>query len=224
MAEYSHGQGKSMSEYDLAKSGKAIGKLYPILKDKHGNIIDGFHRLEADPEWPSVTVDAIDNPKKLALARLVANACRRGVLNSEMLDHISFLMKSEHMTVKEIATETGIDETTIYPHIPPELKPTGEKISQGLKHAYEIARHEVDESTPSSKTSDIHTCDFCNVRTSEPVDWSSYKLCPTHYKQALMDSARFKRFLAFKFHELPITASSLKCPKCGYEWSPSNQE
>jgi len=36
-------------DYDLTKSSKALGKLYPILKDAHGNIIDGFHRKRVNP-------------------------------------------------------------------------------------------------------------------------------------------------------------------------------
>jgi len=41
---------RDMSEYDLKISEK-IGQLYPVLVDAEGNVIDGFHRLEADPKW-----------------------------------------------------------------------------------------------------------------------------------------------------------------------------
>ena len=38
------GQSLDADGYDLKKSKEAIGPLVPILEDRHGNIIDGFHR------------------------------------------------------------------------------------------------------------------------------------------------------------------------------------
>lgn len=120
-----------MSEnYDLARSSKKLGKLYPILKDKHGNVIDGFHRQNADPEWPSLTLDSIDTPVQLEVAKLAANYCRRTVPQTELANRLAFLVK-EGMKVPEIAEQTGISEATIYRHLPPELKARSEAISEG---------------------------------------------------------------------------------------------
>jgi len=73
-----------MSEnYDLQKSKKSVHELYPVIKDAHGNVIDGFHRLEADPNWKTETLPMIDTPVKLALARIVANTHRRDISKEE---------------------------------------------------------------------------------------------------------------------------------------------
>jgi len=69
--------------YDLAKSKKSVRELYPVIKDAHGNVIDGFHRLEADPNWKTETLEQIKTPVQLALARIVANTHRRSVSKEE---------------------------------------------------------------------------------------------------------------------------------------------
>jgi len=51
---------KKLSEYDLKKSEKGIGQLYPILEAKDGEVIDGFHREEADKKWKRVRLEHID--------------------------------------------------------------------------------------------------------------------------------------------------------------------
>ena len=85
-----------MSEegYDLRKSLHSVKHLYPIIKDSHGNVIDGFHRLEADGDWPTKTLDHIKTPTQLELARLVANTHRREVTREERAEMITNLAKA----------------------------------------------------------------------------------------------------------------------------------
>jgi hypothetical protein len=71
-----------MNEYDLKKSEK-IGQLYPVLLDAKGNVVDGFHRLEADPNWKTQTIEEIDTEEKLLVARAVSNWNRRQVSKDE---------------------------------------------------------------------------------------------------------------------------------------------
>jgi len=111
----------SENEYDLAKSSRVLGKLYPILKDAKGNIIDGFHRQNADPSWPFIIVDSVDDHVKLELARLAANYCRRTIAATEVENRIRFLIKSG-LKPEEIAEATGIHPSTVYRHMPQELK------------------------------------------------------------------------------------------------------
>jgi len=61
-----------------------VGQLYPVLKSKDGTTIDGFHRLKADPNWRTETLENIDTPEKIITARLVANKCRREVDEDEV--------------------------------------------------------------------------------------------------------------------------------------------
>jgi hypothetical protein len=108
-------------DYDITKSAKELGKLVPILKDAHGNIIDGFHRIEVDPNWPSIKVESVDDAVKLELARLATNFCRRQVTPDEMKRRIGFLVESG-MSPEGIVEKTGISISTVYRHMPQELK------------------------------------------------------------------------------------------------------
>ena len=80
------------TEYDIRKS-KKIGQLYPVLLSKDGEVIDGFHRLEADPNWRTERLPEIDTEEKLLVARCVANWNRRQVSFEEKKDWINRLAK-----------------------------------------------------------------------------------------------------------------------------------
>ena len=109
-------------DYDLKGSATGLGELAPILKDAKGNIIDGFHRKEMDPNWTSLTVASVDNPVKLELARLAVNFCRRRVPKMEMQERIAFLVGKAGLKPEEIAEKTGISKRTIYNYLPQELE------------------------------------------------------------------------------------------------------
>jgi len=79
--------------YDLQKSKKSVHELYPVLKDAHGNVIDGFHRLEADPNWKTETLEHIKTPAQLALARIISNTHRRSMSREERKLQIVALAK-----------------------------------------------------------------------------------------------------------------------------------
>ena len=81
-----------MSEYDL-KTSKKVGQLYPVLVDAKGNIIDGIHRLEADPKWRKEKIPEIDTEEKLLVARCVANWHRRQVSREEKEEWINSLAR-----------------------------------------------------------------------------------------------------------------------------------
>jgi hypothetical protein len=114
-----------MSEYDLKKS-KKIGQLYPILVDAKGNIIDGFHRLNADPNWRKEQLQEIDTEEKLLVARCVANWHRRQVSGEEKEEWINELAKiyqkqglkvrneqQQNEIVRKIADVTGLHINTV---------------------------------------------------------------------------------------------------------------
>lgn len=47
-----------------------VPRLYKVLVDKHGHVLDGKHRLAADPDWPQAQVsEAADDISALAVAR-----------------------------------------------------------------------------------------------------------------------------------------------------------
>jgi hypothetical protein len=159
---------REMSEYDLKKSEK-IGQLYPVLVDAEGNIIDGFHRLKADPNWRRERIKEVDTQEKLLVARCVSNWHRRQVEREEKEEWINGLARiyerqglkvksetgSEHKNeIKDkIAEVTGLDGDTVNGYLDAEFKqsdilrpvaqpylPASERIEHSLGKEY-VERH-----------------------------------------------------------------------------------
>lgn len=151
-------------EYDLNKSSKELGKLVPILKDAQGNIIDGFHRIEADPKWKSITVETVDNPVKLELARLAVNFCRRRMSPSELQQRISFLVGAG-LSAEEIADKTGVGKTTVYKYMPQGFKDS--ERSDAIKAGIQNHRKSYDECSSaniSRKTSETNKNGLATIK------------------------------------------------------------
>lgn len=105
----------------LRGSAKKIGYLYPILEDTKGNIIDGFHRVKADPKWPRFMVDRVDGPVELEIARLVANT-RRDVPAEEKTKGLKAIVEMTGWSPKQLAENLGWSERTVFLYLPSELK------------------------------------------------------------------------------------------------------
>lgn len=111
-----------MKEYDLKRSYEKIGALYPVLRDAHGNVIDGFHRLKVDPKWPSIKLDHVMDPVQLTMSRLAANWQRRTLSVKEKREALEFIHTCTGWTAKEIAEKMGMSYRTIVRYIPEEAK------------------------------------------------------------------------------------------------------
>jgi len=152
-------------EYDLKKSAKGIGQLYPILEAKDGEIIDGFHRDEADKNWKRLRLEHVDTEEKLLIARLVANFHRRIVPyqeKKEWINGLAGIYQKQGLTsignrneIKlKIAEVTGLNPDTVLllldakfkqrvPYPVEERKPTipaSERIEHDLGKDY-VERH-----------------------------------------------------------------------------------
>lgn len=121
------GQGNEISE--LKASSERVGKLYPVLLDKYGNIIDGKHRLEVDENWPRVKLEHIETDKQLLMARFVGNVCRRLVSSKEkskMLAQLGEIYLKEGIVPGEIACriaeETGMSYRWVMKYMPARYK------------------------------------------------------------------------------------------------------
>lgn len=79
------------NSYSLKGSTKLVGQLYPVLKAKDGEILDGFHRSESDGSWRSETLENIDSEEKKLAARLISNFHRRQVPWEEKAEWINSL-------------------------------------------------------------------------------------------------------------------------------------
>ena len=107
-------------EYDLKKSKETIGQLYPILKSKDGQIVDGFHREKADANWKTLVLPEIDNEEKFWTARIIANT-RRDILYSERERWFNELaevflkqgIKPDGSIVKKVMETTGYSERSV---------------------------------------------------------------------------------------------------------------
>jgi hypothetical protein len=127
-------------EYNLSESMQNLGLLYPVITDKYGNIIDGFHRLAIDPNCEKLSRDFINTPELLEAARIAANHDRRTPKPDEIKDRI-IIMAKKGVSAKEISKLTGVPERTVYRIIPADLKKeSAAKISETRKAQSEIVR------------------------------------------------------------------------------------
>ena len=125
-------QKETILEY-LESSSRHVGRLYPVLVDKHGNVIDGLHRLSADEKWPKVTVEGVETEEQRLIARLVSNVCRRNVPakeKTEMLGRLGEIYIAEGVDPKKIAEvimkKTGMSYPWVMKYLP-------EKFKDGIK-------------------------------------------------------------------------------------------
>ena len=157
-----------MSEFDLKKSEK-IGQLYPVLVDAKGNVIDGHHRLEADPNWRKEKIPEIDTEEKLLVARCVSNWHRRQVSREEKADWINGLAElykkqglkigkthQPNEIVRKICEVTGLSQPTVNNYLIDSFKqsdtipkpkehiiPASERIEHELGRDY-VERHRIE--------------------------------------------------------------------------------
>lgn len=117
------------SASDLRLSSKKIGKLYPVLLDRDGNIIDGQHRLAADANWPSMRLSHIGSEKERLLARLISNVCRRTVSAEEKQQALEdlgrvYLKEGEKpgRLAYRIAEDTGMTYRWVMKYLPEQMK------------------------------------------------------------------------------------------------------
>jgi hypothetical protein len=114
---------------DLRTSSQFVGQLYPALLDTTGKIIDGKHRLEADPTWPTIEVKTVDSEEKRLLAMLIANVCRRVVSSEEKTEILMSLCRiyqrqglRPDQLAKELSKKTGMTYRWVMKYLPSNLK------------------------------------------------------------------------------------------------------
>jgi hypothetical protein len=114
---------------DLRRSASIVGRLYPVLLDKHGIVIDGKHRLKADPSWFKVKVQDVGSEEERLLARLVSNVCRRNVSaqeKNEMIDELGRVYLKQGVQrsklVKKLVEKTGMSYRWIMKYASSDIK------------------------------------------------------------------------------------------------------
>jgi len=113
----------------LKFSGERAGRLYPVLLDRHGNIIDGMHRLTADKKWPKITIENIETEEQRLIARIISNVCRRHIPakeKREMLGRLGEIYQKEGVEqgkiAYKIAEKTGMSYTWVMKYLPNQFK------------------------------------------------------------------------------------------------------
>lgn len=113
-------------QYDLKKSEEGIGQLYPILEAKDGEVIDGFHREEANKHWKRVRLEHIDTEEKKAIARIVGNQqCEsKADLNIREINKLARIYQKQGYAnmAEKIADATGLGLRTVHRYLKPEYK------------------------------------------------------------------------------------------------------
>ncbi|MGA3060800.1 MAG: ParB/RepB/Spo0J family partition protein [Candidatus Bathyarchaeia archaeon] len=120
-------QGQVISE--LRRTSSVVGRLYPVIVDSHGRVIDGEHRLKADPNWFKVEIPSVESEEQRLLARLISNVCRRDVSSAEKTEMLRELGRiylqqgvSRSELVKAITRKTGMSYRWVMKYAPDELK------------------------------------------------------------------------------------------------------
>jgi len=113
----------------LEATSRSVGRLYPVLLDRHGNIIDGMHRLKADKNWPKIRLENIQTEEQRLIARLIANVCRRHVPAKEktqILARLAEIYQKEGVEpgkiAYKIAEKTGMSYTWVMKYLPDKFK------------------------------------------------------------------------------------------------------
>ena len=108
----------------LRSSKEALGPIYPILVTPDGNVIDGVHRIKADPNWPKYTV-ALKDPADADAVRTAVNWIRRTMTPQEKAQSLATITKRTGATPKELAEKLGLSYRTVMRDLPDELKRAG---------------------------------------------------------------------------------------------------
>ncbi len=118
-----------MGEYNLKESEELVGQLYPILEDKDGNIIDGKHRLKANPDWRRERLETVDSKTKLTKARMASNWDRRKVSKKEKGEWLDGLCEDNPRWrarsgsfVSSLVENTELSERTIQKYLSDKYK------------------------------------------------------------------------------------------------------
>jgi len=114
---------------DLKASSERVGRLYPVLLDRNGNVIDGQHRLTADENWPKIRLENVETEEQRLLARLISNVCRRHVPaeeKTELLGRLGEIYLKEGVEpgkiAYKIAEKTGMSHRWVVKYLPNKFK------------------------------------------------------------------------------------------------------
>ncbi|RLI47383.1 hypothetical protein DRO69_00840 [Candidatus Bathyarchaeota archaeon] len=173
-------------KYDLAQSYRTIGALVPVIKDAYGNVIDGFHRLEVDSNWPSIKLEHIRSKVDLVIARLIVNVCRRRVPAEEKRELLGQIAELTGWSPKQIAEVLGMSERWVYKYLPEKYKrPEPEQLASARR-----ALNLKSEETQERKAEQAIT-----VPSSVPASGSVAPTLPSSQPKSLVEEPPLVRII-----------------------------
>jgi len=105
----------------LRASKEAIGVVEKVTLDADGNLVDGHHRIAADPNWPTEINPKLKTEEDCILFMIAKNWHRTTKNENWKHGMIARLAKLGN-DVSAIAKKTGFKERTIYYYMPSDLK------------------------------------------------------------------------------------------------------
>lgn len=107
---------------ELTASSDKLGMLYPVLKTEDGILIDGNHRLKANPDWETKIVHGAKGKIDALKMRYITNSMRRTITASEKTEILTEIAQLSKFKPKRLAKELGVSVRTIQRYLPSDLK------------------------------------------------------------------------------------------------------
>ena len=110
------------SDYELSRS--RLGPIIRIIRAADGELLDGFHRLEANRDWPEEVLQHIKTPRQKLAVKIATNAMRRRATGEEIQGYVQALAQEllkegvpSTEVIKEIVLDTGLREHVVRQHL-----------------------------------------------------------------------------------------------------------
>jgi hypothetical protein len=145
---------------DLKLSARRCGELYPVLLDKEGNVLDGNHRLKADPNWPKIILENVETEQDRLIVKLVGNVCRRSISSAEktqLVGELASIFLSQGFkrgqVAYKVAEKTGMSYRWVMTYLPNRLKQYPGRGGPSTKQAFDT----ISENTAYSRVAEPAT-------------------------------------------------------------------
>lgn len=170
------------AEY-LKPTFEKLGELIPVFRSPDGEVIDGKHRLQVNPEWHSHTIETLTDPAKKAMARLVVNVVRRKVPAEEKTELLGQIAKLTGWTPQQIADAIGMSYTWVIKYLPEEFKKRTWKQETPITRRV-IKQEDVKKVDLLQQRPERVNCEKCHVGVLYPKEWKGHILCSVCYERA----------------------------------------
>lgn len=195
----------------LKKSKNTVGILYEALVSEDGEILDGKHRLDSDPNWPKKNIVAKTRIEKI-LIRMHAHHRRRvpreetQTMLLELAHELEKTGVAKETISSELAKRTPYSEQYIRLLLPEEYKQP-EKVEAAKAGALILAQKPPEQPPPEIFRPErvvFVRCSNCGVQTSEAKESAGKQYCHVCYDKLIRGELVFK-----PLPKLPLTPPPL---------------